>query len=201
MSGDALAEAEEAHLALLDEARHCHDRLLDRHGRIDAVLVVEVDHLDAEALQRSVAGVLHVSRGLPFTPLGPPGLWDLAELRRQHHPVAQALERPPTTSLVLAPAIHVGAVEEVDAGLDRPADQIDRGGLVRLAVDAGQRHAAEAEGRDEGAGASQAPMGQGGHLRYLPRLFEVRPKEGVAPVRLLTGGRSRQHRQGNAPAP
>ena len=51
-----LAQAEEAHLALRDELRHRADGVLDRHRRVDAMLVVEVDHVDAEALEAQVAG-------------------------------------------------------------------------------------------------------------------------------------------------
>jgi hypothetical protein len=44
-----------ADLALGDELGHRADGLLDRHLGVDAVLVVEVDRLDAEALQRRLA--------------------------------------------------------------------------------------------------------------------------------------------------
>ena len=50
-----LGEAEVAHLALAHELGHGADRLLDRHRRVDAVLVVEVDVVDAEPLQRRLA--------------------------------------------------------------------------------------------------------------------------------------------------
>jgi hypothetical protein len=43
-----LGEPEVADLALLDELRHRADRLLDRTVSVDAVLVVEVDVVDAE---------------------------------------------------------------------------------------------------------------------------------------------------------
>src|SRR5579871_2759854 len=46
--GRRLAQADMAHLALLDEPRHAADRLLDRNRGIDAVLVVQVDVIDAE---------------------------------------------------------------------------------------------------------------------------------------------------------
>src|SRR5690349_14703988 len=52
-------QREVAHLALLDEARHRADGVFDRHRRIDAVQAVEVDALDAEALQALVARLRH----------------------------------------------------------------------------------------------------------------------------------------------
>ena len=55
-----LGESEIAHLALSDELGHGADGLFDRHRLVDAVLVVEVDVLDTEALQRGFAGGVHV---------------------------------------------------------------------------------------------------------------------------------------------
>ena len=50
-----LGQAEVADLAGLDELGHGADGLLDRHGRVDPVLVVEVEVVDAEPLERGVA--------------------------------------------------------------------------------------------------------------------------------------------------
>src|SRR5439155_25458530 len=84
-----LAEAEEAHLAGLDELAHRANGFLDRGLRIDAVLVIEVDVVDAEPAERAIAGLLHV--------LGPPadrplhrvlGVAHDPELRRERDLVA-----------------------------------------------------------------------------------------------------------------
>ena len=50
-----LRQAEVADLAGLHEVGHRADRVLDRRARVDAVLVVEVDVIDAEPLQARVA--------------------------------------------------------------------------------------------------------------------------------------------------
>ena len=50
----------------------------------------------------------------------------LAELGRDHDLVAPALQRAAEQFLVLAPAIHVRAVEMIDAEIDRALDQLDR---------------------------------------------------------------------------
>ena len=55
-----LAQAERAHLALLDQPRHGADRVLDRNIGIDAVLIVEIDHIDAEPLEARLAGGRHI---------------------------------------------------------------------------------------------------------------------------------------------
>ena len=58
-----LAQPQKPDLALLDEPRHCADRLLDRHRRIDPVLVIEIDDIDAEPLQARLAGLGDIGRG------------------------------------------------------------------------------------------------------------------------------------------
>ena len=60
--GAGFGEAEMADLPLADQLGHAADRLLDRHVGIDAVLVEEVDRLDAEPLQRAFAGAAGIVR-------------------------------------------------------------------------------------------------------------------------------------------
>src|SRR6202011_4504908 len=72
----------------------------------------------------------------------------LAKCGSDHDVFSKALERPAEQLLVLTPAIHVRAVEMIDAEVDRPMDQPDPGLVVARAVDAGQGHAAEPDCRD-----------------------------------------------------
>src|SRR5947207_776952 len=140
--GVRLAEAEMAHLALLDEAAHRTDRVLDRHARIDAVLVVEVDRVDPEPLQAGLAGLLHVF-GAAVDAVGAAGLAGLAEFGGDDDLVRPALQRAAEQFLVVAPAIHVRAVEMIDAELDRAPEQGLGCLVVARSVGAGQGHAAE----------------------------------------------------------
>src|ERR1051325_10756498 len=55
-------ESEESDFTCLLQVHHGADCVLDRHGRIDAVLVIHVDGIDAEPLQRSVTGASNVLR-------------------------------------------------------------------------------------------------------------------------------------------
>ena len=143
-----LGEPEVAHLALLHELGHCADRLLDRRLEVDAVLVVEVDRVDAEALQRRLAGRADVLRLAADAEELARRSAHVPELRREHDLVAAAGDRLPDEPLVRAPAVHVGRVEEGDSELDRALDRRDRLTLVGGAVELGHPHAAEPERRD-----------------------------------------------------
>ena len=132
-----LGQPEMPRLALLHQLRHRADRVLDRHRRIDAVLVVEVDHLDAQPLQARLARLHHVL-GPAVHAVRAAGVLRLAELGCQHHTVAAAFERPADHLLIMAPAVHVGRIEMIDALVDGVADQLLRGGVIGFAVDAGQ---------------------------------------------------------------
>src|SRR5207237_2057874 len=86
-----LRQTDGAHLARFHEALHCADRLLDRHLGIDAVLVIHVDHVDAETLQARLASAQDVRRAAIHILL-PVGALGLAELGRHHHPIAAAAQ-------------------------------------------------------------------------------------------------------------
>src|SRR3954453_2515783 len=138
-----LAQPDKPHLAALDEPAHLADRILDRHVGIDPVLVIEVDRIEAEPLQAGIAGLPDIF-GAAIDAVGAAGLAGLAELGRDHEVVAPlSLQRAADQLLVLAPAIHVGAVEMIDPEIDRAMDQLHPGLVVARPVSAGQRHAAE----------------------------------------------------------
>src|SRR6185503_1551794 len=146
--GTRLGQAERAHLALLDQLLHRADGLLDRHVRIDAGLVIEVDHVDAEALEAGIAGLLYVFRPAVDALLAV-GAFHLPELRHHQRLLAPAvLERPPEQRLVVAPAVHVGRIEVVHAALEGVMDDADGLLVVGVSVDAGHRHQAEADRGD-----------------------------------------------------
>src|SRR5579864_2641290 len=138
-----------AYLARLDELLHRADRLLDRDGLVDTVLVVEVDVLDVQAPQRAVDRLVHVL-GPAVHAARPVLAEDVAELRREHHLVAPVGDRLADELLVVAGlrAVHVGGVEEEDPELERPVNRRDRLRLVGLAVPGRHPHTPEALLRD-----------------------------------------------------
>ena len=120
-----LAQPDKPHLAALDEPAHLADRVLDRHVGIDAVLVIQVDHFEAEPLQARVAGLPDIF-GAAVDAVRAAGVLRLAELGRDHETVAPlAPEGAAEQFLVLAPAIHVGTVEMIDPEIERAMDQLD----------------------------------------------------------------------------
>ena len=144
-----LGEPDRARLAGLHEVGERADAVLDRHVRIDAVELVEIDVRDAESLQARVARRADVL-GPPVhaAHAGIPGLAHDAALRREHHALAAIADRAADQLFVGERTVHVGRVEQVDAEVERAVDRGDRLGLVGGAVELAHAHAAQAERRD-----------------------------------------------------
>ena len=94
-------------LALVDELTEGSGGLLDGGGRVDAVLIIKVDAVRPEAPQRALDGqadvrgrTVQVADLLEVCQVDVLGvrlaaMAELAELRREHHLVAAAGQRPP----------------------------------------------------------------------------------------------------------
>ena len=144
------AEPQVPDLAGEHELRHRPDGLLDGHGTVDTVLVVQVDGVDIEAAQRCVARPVHVL-GPAVDGLRSVGLALEPELRRDHVLVAPPREGSADQLLVRERPVHVGRVEQGDAELGSAIDRRDRLCLVTLLggpVEVGHAHAAEPDRRD-----------------------------------------------------
>ena len=137
-----LAQPDKPHLAALDQPAHLADRVLDRHVGVDPVLVIEVDDVDPEPLQAHIAGLPDVFRAA-VDAVGAAGFWVWPNLVARTTLSRLPFKRAAEQLLVLAPAVHVGAVEMVDPEVDRLVQELDRRLVVAGAVGAGQRHAAE----------------------------------------------------------
>ena len=107
--GAASDRPEPAHLAFAHQLRHRAHRVLDRRVGIDAMLVVEVDRVDAEAVEARVARLANVF-GLTVDALeSAVGVAHVAELRRDDHAVAPPADRA-ADELFVAPEPYMSAV-------------------------------------------------------------------------------------------
>src|SRR5689334_14688035 len=162
-----LGEAEMLHLSGLDQLGHRADRLLDRRFRVDAVLVVKVDVIDAEPPQRGIdclVDVLGRAVDRAAAVLEP----TVAELRGDDVLVAPSGNRLADELLVRSLAVDVCGVEEVDPELERAVDRRDRLLLVGRPVPGGHPHAAEALCRHLQPLAERAPL-------HIATLATMRP--------------------------
>src|SRR4028118_1452239 len=117
-----LGDARGADLARLDQLPDRSPRLLHRHRGVDPVLVVEVDDVDAEPLQRGVARAAHVVGPAVDAAEGAVLAALVAELGGQHHLVAPAGDRLADEALVGEGPVHVGGVEVRDAEVEGARD-------------------------------------------------------------------------------
>ncbi len=119
-------------LALVNELTEGSGGLLDWSGRVDAVLIIKVDAVRPEAPQRALDGQADV-RGrtvqvadllevchVDVLRVRLAAMAELAELRREHHLVAAAGQRPPDELLVKVGAVDLGGVDQGHAEVDGP---------------------------------------------------------------------------------
>src|SRR5438552_7950383 len=146
--------AEVFHLALrnqfLDRSRH----VFDRHVRVNAVLIIEIDHIGPEPFQRPFDA--------PLDAIGPAGLHLLsvldfdAELGGNHDLSAHGRQRLADELFVGVCTVNLCGIEERDAALDGLADERDHRLLVRWdTVALAHPHATKAEGRNLQVAASE----------------------------------------------
>ena len=152
-----LRQAQVAHLPQLHQFRHRAHGLLDGSVRIDAMLVVQIDHVHAEPRERGVAGRTHVLGAPVDAPDLRSGLAHDPELGREDDAVAPSFQGLAHRNLVGVRAVRVGGIEKADSQIER--EMYQRYGLI-LGRPAGrieirQPHAAETDLGDLQALASQ----------------------------------------------
>src|SRR5208283_2030694 len=143
-TGASLRKAQVANFSFAHQVGHRADGLLDRHLLVDAMLVVEIDVIDTEALERCIAGGAHVFGSAVDRALAI-GQDLVGKLGRDNHAVAVFLERFADQLLVVAHAVNVGGVEEIDPKLDGALKRRDGFDVVARAVKLRHPHASEAQ--------------------------------------------------------
>ncbi len=179
--GDAgLGKAEEQRLALPNEIADGSGDIFDRHGRIDPVLVEEIDPVGPQPPQRAFDRI--ADRFRPAVPFGA-GLHAAdeaeAEFGRDGHMIAAALEGAPDQLLVGERTVALGGVEKRASELDGVMKRRDRFRLVRRTVGLAHPHTAEADRRNLEALAAEFALAQG-HA-----CFPVRRERRVLDARCL----------------
>src|SRR5690606_40751175 len=109
--------------------------------RADAVLVVQVDVVYAEALQRGFARLTYVLGITPDAQESTGLVAHVAELGGEHHAVPPVPNGAPHEPLVLEGAIHVGRVQKVDSKFQRPMDRSNGFLLTATGVEVAHPHA------------------------------------------------------------
>src|SRR5690348_10562117 len=116
------------------------------------MLIVQVNMIDAETLERSVARLLHVFRlAADRSPVGILFCADVGKFRGEKYVIAARTNCPPDKFFVIAHAVCICRIEEIDAQIERAKD---RGGgflVIARAVKFAHAHAAEAHARDNSA--------------------------------------------------
>jgi hypothetical protein len=144
-----LGKPEVLDLAFLDQLPDRAGDVFDRHVRVDAVLVEQIDRVDLEPLERALDGLFDVLRPAVEPPLLPLRVELEAELGRDHNLFAHWRKSFANEFFVRERSVDLGRVEEADAALDGRADERNHLLLVtRWAVGEAHAHAAEADGRD-----------------------------------------------------
>src|ERR1700722_15518734 len=113
-----LGKAEVAYLSGYYQIRHGADCFFNRSLRVDSVLIVEIDRVDAEPLQAGVAGSADVLRAAVHSARAIRLAHD-TELGGDDDFVAMRFERAAYQLFIGVRAVHVRGIEEVDAEIER----------------------------------------------------------------------------------
>lgn len=142
VDGD-FGQSEMADLAVLDQLSHGADRVRDRHVGIDAVKVVQVDNVDAQAGQRRLAVAADMVG--PTVQAYAVVVADDAELCGHRDGLAVPGQRSGDEPLVVSLAIAHRGVQQCHAEFERPADRADRLVVVGLTIALRKAHTSHAE--------------------------------------------------------
>jgi hypothetical protein len=118
-----LGQSQVSDLAGFDKFGHRTHSVFDRSFGVDAVLIVQIDMIDAEPLQRGIArasDILRLSANRPG--IGVFFRSDVRKLRGQKYFVAAATDCFPDKLFVVADPINVCRIEEVDSEVERTKD-------------------------------------------------------------------------------
>ena len=147
--GARLGQAEMAHFAFFNEARHRTDRFFDRYIGVDPMLVVEIDCIDPEPFQRTFTGPADIFRRAVDAAKAVL-VKGKAEFGRNHEAVAFAGNGPAQKLFIAVRAVNFSGIEKGDAQFNRAIDRGDGfrfvGHAIHALADTGHRHATQPKG-------------------------------------------------------
>ena len=116
--GRSLGESEVTHLARPHQFGHGANGIFNGNGFINAVLVIQVDHVGAQPLEAGLAGLLHVLRTAVHAQKFALRPAHVAELGGEHDLVTAVFDGAAHQLFVFAGAVHVGRIKERAAEFD-----------------------------------------------------------------------------------
>src|SRR5215471_5397701 len=144
-------EAEVAHLAGANQIRHGTDGFFDGSVGINAMLVIEVDGVDAESIQAGVATGTDILRlTADAANIGIGAIANNGELGSKENFVAAVANGLADQDLVVAVAVDIGSIQEIDAQFDGAMDCGDRFGVVARAIKFRHAHTPKAKWGNQG---------------------------------------------------
>jgi hypothetical protein len=162
-------ETEITNLTSADEIGHGGDGVLDGSVGVDAVLVVKIDGLHAEALEAGVTGGANIfGFATDAAYVGIPGVAEDGKFGGEENGFAAIADGLADEDFVVTEAVDVGSIEKVDAEFEGAVNGGDGFGVIARTAEFGHAHAAETDGGNGGAIFSELT---GLHVRTSQRIF------------------------------
>ena len=135
------------HFALLHEAHHGSDGLVNRHLRIHTMLIIKIDSGRTQPSKASFTCLLHVLGPAIDTQEGSIGASHVTEFGGDDRLVPAPSRQGPSHQFLIAPnAVHIGGIEKRDPATERVMKSGNRFPLIGFAVELGHAHAAQSFG-------------------------------------------------------
>jgi hypothetical protein len=148
VAGAASDSPRKAHLAGANQFAHRPDGFLDGHLRVNPMLVVEINFIDAQPAQAGVATRADVFGPAVHAEKIAALVAHVAKFRGQDHLGAAVFDGAPDQPLVFAATVHVRRVEQGHPEIQRAVDGGDGFLVIARAVKFRHAHAPEPERRD-----------------------------------------------------
>src|SRR6266567_4618453 len=175
--GAGFGQSEITQLAGANQLRHRAYGFFDRRLRIDPMLIIEIDAINAEPAQARFAGLLHILR----FPVNPAKTWRIrvaqdSELCRDNNAMAFAANSASEKLLIRVRTINVGGIEESNPKVDCAIDGGERFRIVVMAIKFRHAHTAESDRGNNRSTASKFSLFHGCPIQVLGAITSQRSR-------------------------